>query len=122
MSFGVYLAAIGYEHHGPKGHLGFAPRIGPEDFRCAFTAAEGWGSYRQTRRGRRLAAEVEVRHGDLRLATLSFETNEPARHVTVRYGGRRIPAEVAADGTRAVVTLGTPVKIAKGQTIGVELT
>lgn len=122
MSFGVYLAAIGYEHHGPKGHLGFAPRIGPEDFRCAFTAAAGWGSYRQTRRGRRLAAEVEVRHGELRLATLAFETNEPARHVTVRFGGRRIPAEVEADGTRAVVTLGKPVTIATGQTIGVELT
>ncbi len=122
MSFGVYLAAIGYEYHGPKGHLGFAPRIGPEDFRGAFTAAEGWGSYRQTRRGRRLAAEVEVRYGELRLATLAFETNEPARHVTVRFGGRRIPAAVDADGTRAVVTLGKPVKITTGQTIGVELT
>ena len=49
MGFGVYLAACGYEYHGPKGHLGFAPRIHPEDFRAAFTAAEGWGLYRQRR-------------------------------------------------------------------------
>ena len=26
-SYGVYLAACGYEYHGPKGHLGFAPRV-----------------------------------------------------------------------------------------------
>ena len=42
-SYGVYLAACGFEYHGPKGHIGFAPRISPENFRCAFTSAEGWG-------------------------------------------------------------------------------
>ena len=44
-SHGVFLAACGYEHHGPKGHLGFAPRLTPADFRAPFTAAEGWGTY-----------------------------------------------------------------------------
>ena len=33
-SYGVFLAACGYEYHGPKGHLGFAPRLTPEDFRA----------------------------------------------------------------------------------------
>ena len=37
------LVAITY--HGPKRELGFAPKIHPEDFKCAFTTAEGWGSY-----------------------------------------------------------------------------
>ncbi|NUS00745.1 MAG: hypothetical protein HOV67_36460, partial [Kribbellaceae bacterium] len=45
MGYGTYLAACGYEHHGPRGHLGFAPRIQPENFRGAFTTAEGWGLY-----------------------------------------------------------------------------
>ena len=47
-SYGVYLAACGYEYHGPKRHLGFAPRLAPENFRAAFTAAEGWGHSRRT--------------------------------------------------------------------------
>jgi non-lysosomal glucosylceramidase len=46
-SWGVLLALSGYTHHGPKGHLGFGPRVTPEDFRCAFTTAEGWGSFSQ---------------------------------------------------------------------------
>ena len=46
-SYGVFLAACGYEHHGPKRHLAFAPRLSPEDFRAAFTTAEGWGTFSQ---------------------------------------------------------------------------
>ena len=34
-SYGVFQAVCGYEHHGPEGHLGFSPRLTPEDFRCA---------------------------------------------------------------------------------------
>ncbi len=33
-SYGVFLAACGFEYHGPKGHLGFAPRLAPDDFRA----------------------------------------------------------------------------------------
>jgi len=60
-SYGVYLAACGYEYHGPKGHLGFEPRLAPEDFRAAFTAAEGWGTFHQKRDAAGLRAGLEVR-------------------------------------------------------------
>ena len=33
-SYAVFLAACGYEYHGPKGYLAFAPRIQPDDFRA----------------------------------------------------------------------------------------
>ncbi|MDN5724588.1 MAG: non-lysosomal glucosylceramidase, partial [Propionibacteriales bacterium] len=122
MGFGVYLAAIGYEYHGPKGHLGFAPRIGPEDFRGAFTAAEGWGSYRQTRGAGQLKAEIEVRYGKLRLVTLAFQTDGPAQAVTVTHQGQPVPAELKADGSRSLVTLGSPMVIASGASLKVELT
>jgi hypothetical protein len=70
-SYGVYLAACGFELHGPKGHLGFAPRLSPEKFRAAFTAPEGWGSYAQEiGADKALHARVELRHGRLRLSTL----------------------------------------------------
>jgi hypothetical protein len=71
-SYGVFLAACGYAYHGPKGHLGFAPRLTPEAFRAAFTAAEGWGAFSQERAGGRQREIIEVRWGRLRLRTLSF--------------------------------------------------
>ena len=46
-SYGTYLAACGYHYHGPKGELGFDPKIHPEDFKCAFTTAESWGTFIQ---------------------------------------------------------------------------
>ena len=79
------------------------------------------GSYRQRRHGNRLTAEVEVRYGEVRLATLSFQTTKPAKHVAVRLGKRRQAASVVASGNRAVVTLSRPVTVPAGQTLEVEL-
>lgn len=48
-SYGVFLSACGFEYHGPRGHLAFAPRLSPENFSAPFTAAEGWGILHQSR-------------------------------------------------------------------------
>lgn len=122
MGFGVYLAACGYEYHGPRGHLGFAPRLSPEDFRCAFTAASGWGLYRQDRSGHHQTGSVEVRYGEVRLSTLAFETGRPATGTSVRLGPHKLPATFVATGNRVVVTLASPVVIRTGQTLEVTLT
>ena len=65
-SYGVFLAACGYEYHGPKGHLGFAPRLAPDDFRAAFTAAEGWGTFSQKRENNTQEETLAVHSGQLR--------------------------------------------------------
>ncbi len=122
MSYGTYLAACGYEYHGPAGHLGFAPRIEPADFRCAFTAAEGWGLYRQTRATGRQTGQVEVRYGSVRLSTLAFETAVPATGATVRLDGQPREATLTATGNRVVVALATPVVVTAGKTLEVTLT
>ena len=56
-SYGVFLAACGFEYHGPKGHFGFAPRLGPDDFRAAFTVGRGLGDARPEARERDAAAD-----------------------------------------------------------------
>ncbi len=91
-SYGVFLAACGYAHHGPKGHLAFAPRLRPEDFRAAFTTAEGWGSFAQQRDGTGQRETVELRWGKLRLRSLAFALAEKANPTNVH---------VVANGARS---------------------
>ena len=87
-SFGVYLSAIGYTYHGPKAHLAFAPRFGADKFKAAFTAAEGWGTYSQSRRGsgsgQTLSATIELKHGTLRLESLQFAMPDAAKPTRLR--------------------------------------
>jgi len=70
-SYGVFQAACGFNCHGPRGHLEFAPRLGRDDFRAAFTSAEGWGTITQTRDENLQTNTVKVKHGQLRLKTLA---------------------------------------------------
>ncbi len=51
-SYGVYLAACGYEHHGPKRHLGFAPRVSAETIPRRVHHGRGLGDFRPGGRSR----------------------------------------------------------------------
>ena len=117
-SYGVFLAACGFEYHGPKRHIGFAPRISPENFRCAFTSAEGWGSYAQTLAEEKLRAEIEVKWGKLRVETIALEVEQgDAVHVT--HAAKAVPAELKREGRRVRIRLKEPVEIAAGQKLAV---
>ncbi|MFO0888801.1 MAG: GH116 family glycosyl hydrolase [Isosphaeraceae bacterium] len=120
---GVFLAACGYEHHGPKGHLGFAPRVTPENFRAPFTAAEGWGTISQKRDGNKQVQGVEVKHGKLRLKTLAFEVPEGTapKEARVLAAGQAVNAAMNRDGRRVMLTLAREVAIGEGETLEVEL-
>jgi len=81
-SYGVFIALSGYEHHGPKGYLAFAPRLSPENFRAAFTTAEGWGTYHQKRNGNQQSHGIHLRWGKLRLNELCLAV--PQQWLSVR--------------------------------------
>ena len=106
-SYGVFLAACGFEYHGPKGHLGFAPRVHPEQFKAAFTAAEGWGTFSQQAGTTDYRAEVAVKWGKLRLRSLSVELpgSVSGKTVKVAANGRAIEAKGVLAGSRLTITL-----------------
>jgi non-lysosomal glucosylceramidase len=118
-SHGVYLAACGFEYHGPRGHLGFAPRLFPENFRAAFTAAEGWGTLMQKVEGRRFETAVTVRWGKLRLRTVAVEVaaEQAGAPVTVRLRGKSVRATPSWDDRRLTVTLAEPAVLAAGDAL-----
>ena len=115
-SHGSFLAACGYEYHGPKGHLGFAPRLSPDHFKAPFTTAEGWGTFEQKREGTRQVETLTLRYGQLRLATLSFAVpeNRPASKVQVSLNGAPLEASLSMSEARALMTISRQTTIATG--------
>jgi uncharacterized protein (DUF608 family) len=120
-SYGVYLAACGYEYHGPKGYLAFAPRVSPDDFRAAFTAAEGWGTFSQKREAGEQRSLIDLKHGRLRLRTLAIQAPEKgaAAKVTVTAAGKNIEAKPTFDSGRLQLALPTDVTLEAGQKLEV---
>jgi hypothetical protein len=114
-SYGVFLAACGFDYHGPKGHLAFAPRLTPEKFRAPFTAAEGWGTFSQERVGPSQRHTIEVRWGQLRLKSLAFELSKEARpgKVAVKLQDRTIAATYCLEKNQCLVALDNEIVIPK---------
>jgi uncharacterized protein (DUF608 family) len=123
-SYGVYLAACGYEYHGPKRHLGFAPRTTPENFRAAFTTAEGWGTFAQKDEGGTRKVRVQVKWGELALKTLALlaAPGGRPRSVSVTLAGKPIAARLALENDgRALITFSAEITIQAGQELVLEL-
>lgn len=121
--YGVYLAVCGFNYHGPKGEITFAPRVRPENFRAAFTAAEGWGSFSQTISPKRMEAVLRLEWGSLLVRTLKLD---PQRlnigNVVSTNHGEKVGATVRRDQGFAVIRFDAPLRIAVGQELKVVLT
>jgi non-lysosomal glucosylceramidase len=122
-SYGAFTTMCGFEYDGPRGHIGFAPRMDEHDFAAAFTAAAGWGLYRQERYGNTQRSDVEVRHGELELSSIALAVQRVPRRVTVRAGRRWVDVRRTRvrDG-RLEITLRGRVRVAEGETLEVRVT
>ena len=122
-SWGVYTNMAGYEYHGPKGHLGFAPKITPEDFRAAFTAAEGWGTFAQRRKGKTQHELIELRWGSLALKSLAFGLPEKFQKVEVKVvaAGTPVGHEYKVNDGRIEITLNNKIVLKAGQMLAVTI-
>ena len=112
-SYGTFITACGFECHGPSGHIGFAPKLTPENFQCAFTSAEGWGSFSQKRDANKLDAEITVRWGTLNLKTVSLAIPDGASAATVRvrFNQAEIRAMLKASDQRVLITFAEEIKL-----------
>ena len=122
-AYGVFLAACGYEYHGPKGRLGFAPRLSPEKFKAPFTVAEGWGTFSQTARNGRLQVEIEIKFGKLRLQTLSLGLvgNRKPKKSKLMIARKLVPTMLTSSEGKAEITFDAVV-VKKGEKLQLQLT
>ena len=121
-SYGTHLAICGYEYHGPNGYLAFSPKLTPENFKAAFTAAQGWGTFTQTRSSSQQTHTVAIKQGQLRVKTLAFDV--PAGSVTgalnVLLNGSPVAASMSRSGDRVTVTLASPQTVPVNQVLLIE--
>ncbi|MEI8198039.1 MAG: GH116 family glycosyl hydrolase, partial [Phycisphaerae bacterium] len=122
-SHGAYIGVCGFEHHGPKGHIGFAPRLTPEKFRAAFTAAEGWGTYSQSIAGGALKAVIDVKWGKLQVSSLALNAAQvpAASKVKVSLAGLLVNADLRIEGDKRIVQFGNALMLTPGQKLETEL-
>jgi hypothetical protein len=120
-SYGVFLAACGFEYNGPKGHIGFAPRLTPENFKAPFTAAEGWGSFSQKIEGGKLKAEIALKWGQLRLRSIRLATTAKPASVTVESGGKSVACSVGHANGKSIISLAGETVLTAGESLLVTL-
>jgi non-lysosomal glucosylceramidase len=77
-SWSCLLAVAGFAYDAAANTLSFAPRLSPDDFRCAFTAATAFGTIAQRRAGGDGGANVveqwlTVRHGRMQAPVWRLE-------------------------------------------------
>jgi hypothetical protein len=114
-SYAVFLALCGFDYDGPAGKISFAPRITPENFKSAFTAGEGWGSFSQKAEGGNLKAEIAVKWGQLRLRSISLATDSKPASATVEVNGKSIPVQLSHANGTATLTFPEDVTLTAGQ-------
>jgi non-lysosomal glucosylceramidase len=122
-SYGVFTAAEGYDYDGPKGTMAFAPRVQPENFKAAFTAAEGWGSFCQKYNGTGLDASLDLHYGKLRLKTLSLvlPAGSLGKEAKAASGGKEIPVTSHVTGNRISLTFSPEIQQTAGQTLEISI-
>ncbi len=105
-SYGTFITACGFEYHGPKGYIAFAPKWNKENFKAAFTAAEGWGTYSQKLQGKKQLYTLHLKYGLLKLNTIRLRklNNDTINSVVVTIGQQHIPAGIKQTGADVMIT------------------
>lgn len=122
-SYGTFITACGFEYHGPKGYIRFAPKLSPENFKAPFTAAEGWGTYAQQDNGQLFNATFTLHFGTLKLNTIgvALKGSHPVSNATVRLDGDEITCKVISNGNDVLLELKEAITIEKEKMLQIEL-
>ena len=118
-SYGTFINACGFTYHGPRGTIGFSPKISPGHFKAPFTVARGWGSYQQQRAPHSLKASIHLRYGSLTLNRLHLELEEGCRasQVLIYAAGRKVDSAFNQTGSAIEINFNHTLHLQAGQSL-----
>lgn len=119
-SWGVFTALSGFQYHGPRGRIGFAPRVTPDDFRSAFTTAEGWGTFTQKVTEGKQVNKLSLAWGKLSLKEIVLEA-PLGRHANVFQDGKPVTSNADRLGRTLSLTLTKPLTLTAGQSLEIRI-
>ncbi|MCM2369595.1 GH116 family glycosyl hydrolase [Aporhodopirellula aestuarii] len=121
-SYGAYLAACGYRYDGPEGKLAFGPRLSPENFRAAFTTAEGWGRLSQNVTDGQQSVTLELRYGKLTLKEFALDKvkGTSASQAKVEVDGEPVEANFLHEADRHVLRFTNPLQLVADQRLEIK--
>ena len=93
-SYGAFISASGFTYHGPKGEIGFNPKINPLDFKSAFTAAEAWGSFSQKVSNSTQVNNLTIKYGKLKLNTINLKAAENLKVVEMTINNKPVDSTI----------------------------
>jgi hypothetical protein len=120
-SYGTFITACGFDYHGPKGYMRFAPKMQSDNFKAPFTAAEGWGTYQQQKTDKQLKASVQVKYGTLKLTAFGVEANHKILKIKVLIDGKKVAASFTQKDNDCLIQFNEPVTIAAQQKLTIAI-
>ncbi len=122
-SYGAFITACGFEYHGPKGYMRFAPKWNQTHFKAPFTAAEGWGTYTQNQTDKNMTCTLQPQYGKVELKTFSVEApaGKKYKSVQVKVGNQEIKAQIKQSEQNITITFNDRINIKEGETLSISL-
>ena len=122
-SYGTFINACGFQYHGPKGYIRFAPKWNKTNFRSSFTAAEGWGTYIQQFSKKAWAHQIQLKYGSLALSAISLQTDlNKIKSVGVMHEGKPVAISYKQDKNEIAISFTNPVAISVNQSLQIKIT
>jgi non-lysosomal glucosylceramidase len=120
-SYGTLISACGFEYHGPKGYIRFAPRITPENFKAPFVTAEGWGTYSQKESQSDFSASLQIRYGKLRIKTFALMPSINVSTVVVRVNKKEMAAQLLKQDKQVTIALNEAIRLNTSDNLEIEV-
>ena len=117
----MLIGLAGFEYHGPKKHIGMTPRLNADDFRCVFTAADGWGTISQQRVGDRQINLFDVNGERCPCEPLSLTVPDGESIERCKLNRQSDGLKFEQKGQRIIIELGADLVAKAGEQIRVEL-
>jgi uncharacterized protein (DUF608 family) len=117
------LACQGFSYDGPAGLIGFAPPWKPEDHVSFFTAAEGWGLFRQKREGQTQSETIEIKWGRLYVHSLVLEvpSDVKVKDVAIAIADKKAECFFKQDRRRLTIVLPAKPTLKRDEVLAVQL-